>query len=315
MKPKRNGALWLALACMLGIQLVTWYRLQGPLPRPADAPLAEFSARRAFAVLERLLDDQAPHPTGSRENSLVRERLVAELNRLGLEAEIQQFARGPKVERTLYNVLARLPNTTSLGRPLVLATHYDSVPQGPGAADAGSCVAALLETARALRRGGPYKRPVYFLFTDGEEAGLLGAAAFVGVHPLSAEKPFVLNFEVRGTSGASLMFETHRGNLSAVRFVARHLPAPCATGSSYVTVYRLLPNDTDFTVFQRDDWTGLNFAFIGNAYRYHTDQDTLQNLSLRSLQHHGENCAGAVGRDCSRHRSEPPGLGGRCRVF
>ena len=64
--------------------------------------------------------------------------------------------------------------TPPSGQPLVLATHYDSVSAGPGAADAGSCVAALLETARALQHGGPYRRPVYLLITDGEEMGLLG---------------------------------------------------------------------------------------------------------------------------------------------
>src|SRR5690606_41038472 len=44
-------------------------------------------------------------------------------------------------------------------------------------------VAAILEAARALLAGAPTANPVVLLFTDGEEAGLLGARAFLG-HPL-----------------------------------------------------------------------------------------------------------------------------------
>ena len=98
------------------------------------------------------------------------------------------------------------------------------------------------------------------------------------------------------------MYETHRGNLPTIRWMAHRLPRPCITGSAFVTIYRFLPNDTDFSVFQRHGWTGLNFAFIGSAYRYHTAQDTLENLSLRSLQHHGENAlvlARAIASDSS----------------
>jgi hypothetical protein len=130
---------------------------------------------------------------------------------------------------------------------------------------------------------------VYLLFTDGEEAGLKGALTFVREQTLPGGKPFVLNFDARGTSGPSLMYETHVGNLGTVRWMSRALPRPCFTGSAFVTVYRYLPNDTDFSVFCRDGWTGLNFAFIGDAHRYHTADDTLANLDSRSVQHHGAN--------------------------
>jgi hypothetical protein len=50
-----------------------------------------------------------------------------------------------------------------------------------------------------------------------------------------------------------------------------------------------MPNDTDFSVFSRDGWTGWNFSFIDGACNYHTANDTLANLDSRSVQHHGEN--------------------------
>jgi hypothetical protein len=69
--------------------------------------------------------------------------------------------------------------------PAVLVmSHYDSVHNSPGAADDSLGAAAALEIARALKAGPQPARDVIFLFTDGEEAGLLGAEAFFARDPL-----------------------------------------------------------------------------------------------------------------------------------
>src|SRR5690606_27065961 len=47
-------------------------------------------------------------------------------------------------------------------------------------------------------------------------------------------------------------------------------------------------NDTDFSIFREAGRRGLNFAFIGDHARYHTPEDDLDHLDLRSLQHHGD---------------------------
>jgi hypothetical protein len=52
-------------------------------------------------------------------------------------------------------------------------------------------------------------------------------------------------------------------------------------------LYKLLPNDTDFTVFRPSGIAGLNFAFGGRLEAYHSWLDTADNLDLKSLQHHG----------------------------
>jgi acetylornithine deacetylase/succinyl-diaminopimelate desuccinylase-like protein len=51
------------------------------------------------------------------------------------------------------------------------------------AGDDSAGIAAILETVRALRAGGPLAHDVIVFFTDGEEPGMLGAAAFVREHP------------------------------------------------------------------------------------------------------------------------------------
>jgi hypothetical protein len=52
--------------------------------------------------------------------------------------------------------------------------------------------------------------------------------------------------------------------------------------------YKLLPNDTDFTMFKEAGLAGLNFAFIDGYASYHTQFDNLQNLDLMTLQHEGD---------------------------
>ncbi|MGH3929428.1 MAG: M28 family peptidase, partial [Pseudonocardiaceae bacterium] len=129
------------------------------------------------------------------------------------------------------------------------------------------------------------------LITDGEEAGLLGAAAFADQHPLARQRAVVLNGEARGVSGPSLMFETSRNNAELVELFAEAAPHPHGD-SSLVELYRLLPNNTDFTEFAGAGLPGMNFAYVEGAARYHTPGDTIANLDQASLQHHGANMLG-----------------------
>jgi hypothetical protein len=105
-------------------------------------------------------------------------------------------------------------------------------------------------------------------------------------HPWAKEIGAVLNFEGRGKSGASLMFETSTGNAWLVDAFAK-TPHPRGSSLAY-EIYKRMPNDTDFTVFKKLGAPGLNFAFVGDWYAYHTPQDSAAQLDQGSLQHHGE---------------------------
>ena len=93
-------------------------------------------------------------------------------------------------------------------KALMLCAHYDSVPTGPGASDNAAGVAVVLETLRALKAGPPLERDVIALFPDGEENGFHGSRLFVDEHPWAKDVSVVLNFDARGNSGPSIMFET-----------------------------------------------------------------------------------------------------------
>ncbi|MDY6984251.1 MAG: M28 family peptidase, partial [Pseudomonadota bacterium] len=51
------------------------------------------------------------------------------------------------------------------------------------------------------------------------------------------------------------------------------------------TVYELLPNDTDLTVFREHGVLGLNMAFIDSSENYHTAKDNFANLNRDTALH------------------------------
>lgn len=279
----------MAVVLLLAACLAAWLGIRGnraPSAAGPEAPAEAFSAARAMGVLERILGDQRPHPTGSVANDAVRDAIVAELRGLGLEPEVQRrFACGGFTCATVDNIVARVPGMAPEDAVL-LSAHYDSVAAGPGASDDGAGVAAIIEVARALQAGPPPARDVWLLLNDGEELGLIGAEAFAR-EPEFKRIARVVNLEARGTTGASLLIETQAGNAALSRLMRRSLAAPAGSSLEY-EIYRTLPNDTDFTVYRRDGLAGANFAWAGAPARYHTPLDDIAHLDPGSLQHHGE---------------------------
>jgi hypothetical protein len=283
--PLRRAVYTIAAVVALCADLVR-EASQPPRPVRATAPATEFSAERALEHVKQIA--QRPHPVGSADNVRVRDYVVGQLRTMGLDPQLQEATGvGTRyaVAGRVQNVLARMPGKTPGGPAVILMAHYDGVPGGPAAGDDGAGTAAVLETLRALKAGQPLAHDVIALITDGEEAGLLGAAAFVREHPWAKDVGVTLNFEARGTTGRSYMFETGPGNLDVAR-VLRTAGDVSATSLS-VTVYRTLPNDTDLSEMALLGKPALNFAFADGVERYHTAHDDVDNLNLGSLQHHG----------------------------
>ncbi len=299
-KPESQPALWLRIALWTLLAMVgtlAIYATRPPAPRDLQTPPEEFSAERAMALLPRIV--ARPHPLGTRANEAVRKFLVDRLQQLGAEVRIERtigvINRGRFVRAgSVQNIVATLPGRHH-GRALMLAAHYDSVPEGPGAADDGAGLIVILETLRALRST-RLSNDLIILFTDGEEAGLLGAAGFVADHPdLAQTVGVVLNLEARGSSGPALMFETSEENGWLIPEFARGAPYPVASSLMY-SIYKLLPNDTDLSELKRTGVFGLNFAFAESLQNYHTRLDTLQNLDPGSVQEMGANVLALVRR-------------------
>jgi hypothetical protein len=280
------GALVLAL-----VAFVTVHAIAPPAARPASAPETEFSAQRALVHVAAIA--KAPHPVGTPAHEEVRAYLLRALGDLALEVRVQETDAVLKAAAVthaahLKNVIARLRGSGPAGSPAVmLAAHYDSVPQSRGASDDGSGVATLLETARALKAGPPLKNDVVFLFTDAEEVSACGALAFtdeeLAQHPIGV----AMNFEARGTRGAVALYDTSASNGALIEAIARVAPRVVST-SVLGSLARILPNDSDATIWKRARIPTYAFAYVDHLYQYHHYTDSVEALDPASLQHDGD---------------------------
>lgn len=259
-----------------------------------NTPATEFSTARAMEHLEVIAKE--PHFVGTKAHAEVRAYIVKELEKLGLQPQVQEgFTfdqwRGYGNLVKPQNILARIKGTEN-GKALLLMSHYDSAPHSAsyGASDAGSGIVTILESVRAyLASGAKPKNDIIICFTDSEELGLNGASLFVEEHPWAKDVALALNFEARGSGGPSNMIvETNGGNANLIKgFQEAGVEYPVATSLMY-SIYKMLPNDTDSTILREDgDIDGFFFAFIDDHYDYHTVNDTAENLDKNSLEHQG----------------------------
>ena len=280
------------LSFLLIIALVYWV-FRASMPSYSDTktlPQTDFSTKKALEHVKNIA--QEPHAVGFKAHSSVREYLMEELRELGLSPQLQEgYTSGDWANYSkAINILARIEGTGE-GKALMLLSHYDSSPHSSfGASDAGSGVATILEGIRAFLAQNPAPaNDIIILFTDAEELGLNGADLFVNKHPWAKEVGLVLNFEARGSGGPSYMLlETNRGNAKLIEeFVEAEPDFPVGNSLAY-SIYKLLPNDTDLTVFREDgDIDGFNFAFIDDHYDYHTANDRVDRLDPSTLAHQG----------------------------
>ncbi len=264
------------------------YLLSPPDAQGRDTPSTGFSAERAFDHVKEMC--RLPHFMGTAEHRRVRDYIVNETQKLGLITDIQSttvlqtYGRRLKAAR-VHNIIATLQGTHNT-KAVLIAGHYDSQVNTPGAADDGAAAAAMLETARALKNSPSLQNDIVFLFTDGEEIGMMGAEAFVSQHPLMKNTGVIFNLEARGNKGTSLTFEVSNNNGWIMKEYARAIPYPFAASLMY-EAYKRMPNNTDFTIFKNAGIPGFNAAFVEGYVNYHSMTDNPANLDLRSLQHHG----------------------------
>ena len=258
-----------------------------PAPVSSAAPSDRFSSERAMEVLRHIAAE--PRAIGSRQSAVVREYIFARLQALALTPHVQAnevvSKREPRVAGLVHNVVGRLPGRDP-SRAVLLVAHYDSVATASGAADDGSGVATLLETARALRAGPPPKNDIIFLFTDGEEQGLLGSQSFLEREPWAYAAGVVLNFDSAGSSSPALMYETSPQN---GRLIQAYLAAGRPYGSSLMyEVSRRQPVVSDFRPFVARGIPGMTFGMLDGPAYDHTAYDSLGSFHEAGLQHEGE---------------------------
>jgi len=286
---------WLTFLFLVLASALTFRSLVPPAAVPASAPTNEFSADRAFKHLEFIARE--PHPTGSAANARVRDYLVEQLKSMGLGPQVQKavaatswdIGGAPYGSGVVQNVIGLISGTNSTGTVLLMA-HYDSVQTGPGAGDNGSGVVTLLETLRALQSSAPLRNNVVFVFSEGEEDGGLGSQAFVDEHPLAKDVSVAIVPDSNGCGRAAIgVFDRHNGWL--VREIAGAVPHALAASVSD-EVGKLAGGSAmgDHLSFYQRGVPALGLGAGGCQTGYHTSQDKLGNIDLRTLQDLG-NCA------------------------
>lgn len=282
------------LASLVFALLAAAFAMLTPAPLGADARQEIFSATRAMTDVEAIA--ARPHPIGSEDILRVRSYLTNRLTEQGLSVVDQGEGRPiftpRRLPRTLvtgrvHNVVGILKGTSPELPAILLMSHYDTVPNSPGAADDTAGVAATLEIIRNLKASGPLKRDVIVLFTEGEEAGLLGSRHFFATSPEASRVGLVLNLEARGGGGRAFMFETSDEAGGLISAFGQAVARPSAN-SLMSFVYHRMPNGTDLTNAIERGIPGMNFAFIGDELAYHTAYATPEHLDRGSLQHMGD---------------------------
>lgn len=121
-----------------------------------------------------------PHPFGSPRGRFAAEYVAAQFRSVGLqEVRLLPVASGDARGANVVGVLR------GSGQELVvLCAHHDTAQDSPGAYGSGGGVGLLIESARALARGGERPRTFVFASLDGREPllggrGGLGARAYV----------------------------------------------------------------------------------------------------------------------------------------
>ncbi len=137
---------------------------------PAEIATAstEAIARVSAEALRKCVEALAMprHYTAQRAaNQRAGEWIAARLTEYGCEVDMQGR----------YENVVALPRDVK-GPLTLICSHYDTVPETPGADDNGSAVAAMLEVARVLQGTGA---SVGFVCFNCEEDGLLGSIDFV----------------------------------------------------------------------------------------------------------------------------------------
>jgi hypothetical protein len=182
---------WLLLfVTTIVVVLSGWYWYQGQSSATVEArnqttALTEFPVvepSRLLADVEALSFIRYTEPDRSR----ARDYMMAELEAAGWTPELQEVNDGTHEG---INLVATRSGTDPAAGTILLAAHYDTVEQSPGADDNATSVATILETARLL---GQYStsRNLQLVLFDLEEVGLVGSQAFAetltGNEPLRA---------------------------------------------------------------------------------------------------------------------------------
>lgn len=251
-----------------------------------------FDSARAWKDLQTQVGF-GPRPSGSAALLKTRDYILSELKKAGIDARQQAFiARTPVGEISMANVVATIPGRRS--DRIGLASHFDTKLfrdfKFVGASDGASSTAALLELGRALKTR-QNEFTIELLFFDGEEAvvewsrnndNTYGSRHYVDAArragTLTGLRALVL-LDMIGDKDLML-----RREAASTRWLVDVIWSTAAQlGHGGVFSNEVLPVEDDHLPFLAAGVPAVDIIDLDYP-AWHTAQDTLDNVSARSLQ-------------------------------
>ncbi len=257
------------------------------------AAAAGFDANRAFEHIRQLVGI-GPRPPGSAGAQAARRYITSQLAAAGLEAREQPFeASTPLGPRKMANVIAVIPGASA--QRLIIGGHYDTKLYREfrfvGANDSGSSTAMLLELARVLKaRKNPFT--IELVFFDGEEATL---PEWSGDDHTYGSRHYVASAKRDGSLArirAMILFDMVGDRALNIR--RESYSTPWLTDIIWASARRLghgavfldepFAVEDDHKAFLEAGIPAVNVIDLDYAPYWHTRNDTLDQVSARSLQ-------------------------------
>ena len=152
-------------------------------------------AARLLDHLQQVVRDRDPY-FSTEGHFYTREYVRQQLGEWGAVVTQEFLVKGQTHQNLILNLPGQDPSKSQ--RPLLIAAHYDAVPNCPGADDNASGVAALLELARLFAHQ-PARYPVRLIAFDMEEYGMLGSQHYAAEMRRSQESlRLMLSLEMLG---------------------------------------------------------------------------------------------------------------------
>jgi glutaminyl-peptide cyclotransferase len=234
---------------------------------------------------------------GARRASVM---LEGKLKMLGLKTTIDTFSEEtPSGKMFFNNVLGRIPGKTN--RLIVLASHFDTksgiAKDFQGANDSGSSSGALLELARVLSKNAPYETEFLIAFLDGEECrkeygihdGLHGSRHLAQqIYDAGGAKlvEAVIVLDMIGDKNLNISIPRNSSReLTKELFFAAHELGVRANFS--IGPGSILDDHVPFQIAGMPVIDVIDFDYgsvPGSNDYWHTTNDTLDKLSVKSLQ-------------------------------
>uniref|UniRef100_A0A182R0B6 FXNA-like protease n=1 Tax=Anopheles farauti TaxID=69004 RepID=A0A182R0B6_9DIPT len=295
--------------------LVYWNWMSMPIAlRRADEErhpqrfIAEVAKQHLFEM-----SNVGPRVAGSHANEVVTVQfLLRVINEIAanahpaqrVEVEVQQaygsmfldYEKYPQtsVYQGIQNVVARIipAQKSEPANYLMLSSHFDSVPQSPGAGDDGTMSVIMLEILRQMALNArPYQHGVVFVFNGCEENTLQGSHAFVTHHRWFEKVRTFINMDVAANGGRDIMFQAGPKYSFLMEYYRDFVPHPyCTAVAEELFQADLVPSETDYYVYSKfGQIPGMDFAHSTWGYLYHTAYDAYDTIPNATLQHTGDN--------------------------